>query len=441
MSGTLYVQNPSQAAKAFGGGSAQAIVPKQRHLFLVRFYAHGAQAGADQGTLTAVTYIAKSVERPKINPKMEELHQYNKKRNVYTGFRYEPLRMQLYDDYQSAAMSTWQDYLTYYFGDFNAPVTDYQYDITASEFVNSSGTGFGFIAPGADGDSNWFFDRIEIYHFYHMLYDVYQLIHPRITAFDPDDLDYSNTDVATISLSVAYEDLRFVVQNSIASGDASGQSFPEFVAGATFDGNVINVPTTSMNPNDAAASFSPQSSSTDINNIFSSVPGPLSSVLDYRYGGSTTTGALSGFGNFAFGPTTQNSLTSLALNNPALAAALNLGVSVDPLTVTNNSLQGVVDTSSQGINGAAYDVAMGRAMAVTSGYGNATNAVTAALLASSALKGDASVVGPNGVTLPLESYGSLNAQQTGTAQYGVSTPSTDTAYGLDANAISALGVA
>lgn len=441
MSGSVFVRNPREAANALGGSGSQAVVPKQRHLFLVRFYAHGSQAGADQETLTSVTYIAKTVERPKINPKMEELHQYNKKRHVYTGFRYEPLRMQLYDDYQSAALSTWQDYLTYYFGDFNAPTSDYQYDVTSSQFINSTGSGFGFIAPGANGDGNWYFDRIEIYHFYHSLYDVYQLIHPRITAFDPDDLDYENASVAMVSVTVAYEDLRFVVQNAIGSGDASGQEFPEFIQGATFDGNVINVPSFPTTPNDAAASDPATSSSGDVDGLFASTPGALVNPLDYRYNNSTTTGALSGFGNFAFGPTTRNSLTALALNNPALASALNLGVAVDPLTVTNNSLQGVLNTISRGINGAAYDVAMGRALAATTGFGNATNAMTSALLASSALNGDASVAGPDGITLPLEGYGSINAQKTGTAQYGVSTPSTDTAYGLAANAISALGIA
>lgn len=441
MSGSIFVQSPIEAAKALGGAGVQAIIPKQRHLFLVRFYAHGSQVGADQNTLTAVTYIAKTVERPKINPKMEELHQYNKKRNVYTGFKYEPLRMQLYDDYQSAALSTWQDYLSYYFGDFSAPTSDYQYDVTGPQFVNTTGSGFGFIAPGATGDSNWFFDRIEIYHFYHNLYDVYQLMHPRITAFDPDDLDYENAAVAMVSLTVAYEDLRFIVQNAIGSGDASGQDFPEFIQGAIFDGNVIDVPSFPTTPNDASAFEPPTSSSLNVNNLFSSIQGALVNPLDYRYTGSTTTGALSGFGNFAFGPTTQNSLTGLALNNPALASALNLGVSVDPLTVTNNSLQGVLNAVTRGINGAAYDVAMGRALAATSSYGNATNTVTAALLASSALNGNAPMIGPDGITLPLEGYGSINAQQTGTAQYGVSTPSTDTAYGLDANAITALGIA
>lgn len=306
----MIVRNPREAAKAF------ASQPKQRNLFVVRFYPNGSQIGVDTALFTPLTFIAKTVERPKINTKTEELHQYNKKRQVYTGFKLEPVRFQFYDDAQSSALTMWQNYVQYDFGDFTGIVSNnnlgnYFYDVTSPQMQSMN---FGFTG-GSDGPSDFFFDRIEIYHFFDQMYDVYQLINPRITIFDPDDLDYSNSDISLISMSVAYENLQFAFTQFTASGDTSGVPFSEFTADTgggqtgTFDGDVISIPSPNAPVATDAPAFTPPSSSTPVRQLLAAAQGTVSGANAnyYRYVGSPSTGPLGQYGNYQYGPTVQQS--------------------------------------------------------------------------------------------------------------------------------------
>ena len=411
------VRNPREAAKAF---SSQ---PKQRNLFLVRFVPSGVQTGANPSLLTPISFIVKSTERPKVNTKTEELHQYNKKRVVFTGFKLEPVRIQFYDDAQSNALQMWQNYVQYYFGDFtgvianSSSVRPYAYDVINAQMQSMN---FGFTAAAANGLGDFYFDRIEIYHFYDQVYDVWQLINPRITAFDPDELDYSTPEVSLISMSVSYENLQFITNQPTSNGDVSGTPFSEFATGATFDGNVI--PVTQIDPTmpTAIPSASPDSSSMPVSDLITSAQGSVAGgTADYRYISTPSTGPLGQFGDYQYGPTVPQSLASLALTNPALATALDMGSNTNPLAITQGSLLAVSNTLAQrGVNGTQLDIALSQANAATSGQGNATNLVTKAILASNAIRGTTGSFNDSGLIMSLQGYGAINAQQTGTSQYG-----------------------
>ena len=423
------VRNPREAAQAFGSQ------PKQRNVFVVRFYPNGSQTGADGALLTSLTFIAKTAERPKVNTKSEELHQYNKKRQVYTGFKLEPVRIQFYDDAQSSALTMWQNYVNYYFGDFTGVVSNnnvgsYGYDVIAAQMQSMN---YGFTAAQPDGTGDFFFNRIEIYHFFDQMYDVYQLINPRITIFDPDDLDYSNSEVSLISMSVVYENLQFAFTQFVANGDINGAPFLEFTAdtqggqSGTFNGNVIAVaqPNTAISTD--APAFTPPSSSTPVPQLLAAAQGAVSGVNAnyYRYVGSPSTGPLGQYGNYQYAPTAQQSLAALAQANQTLATALDMGASSNPLAITGVSLQAMANTlARRGVNSAQLDIASAQANSVTTGQGTATNLLTKAILASNALTGtnnSRSIITPNGVAMTTEGYGAINAQQNGTAQYGFNT--------------------
>jgi hypothetical protein len=110
---------------------------------------------------------------------------------------------------------------------------------------------------------------------------------------------------------------------------------------------------------------------------------------------------------------------SMALSNIALSAAIDLGMGINPMTMVKRSLKATAATViARGIDAAAYDVAMSQAGAVTSPYGTVINPLTSGLLANMAINGGGSIVTPDGVTLAPESYGVINMQQSGTAQYG-----------------------
>jgi hypothetical protein len=433
----VFLKSPEQAVKT--------VWPKQRHTFMVKFYPNGTQVGADQTNNQALTYVARMAERPKINVKAEELHQYNKKRQVYTGFKLDPLRVQFYDDVMNTAMLMWQKYAQYYFGDFQNVGTSYNSDAVSQTFLDVNKTGFGLLANKGsnnvvnDLQSSFYFSAIEIYHFYFNMYDAYQFINPRIVTFDPDDMDYENSTPALISMSFVYENLQYVLQQNVASGNTQGENFAEFAAGAPFDGDVMKLPTNSQGkPDMSTTPWWYQSGNTPVNSLFASAEGALSNPADYRYNGAPATGALGMYGNFQFGPYSQASLSNMALRSSGLAAALDFGRRVDPLTVIKHSLQGMVNTAiMRGLNGAQWDVAVGRMQPMFSGYGNAGGTVAGAMLATGGGTGvpltpaqqelqniyysmNPNETPPPGVVLSPEAYGTINAGQTGTAQWGYS---------------------
>src|SRR5882672_284331 len=254
-----FLSSPREASKA--------LWPKQRSIFLVKFYPNGVQAGVDQQVNQNLSYVAKMMDRPKISPKVEELHQYNKRRLVYTGFKGDPVRIQFYDDVYGTAMNMWQDYSRYYFDDFGNMGTAYRNDIIGgSNFQNKGGfiTSSNHPAPATDVESNYYFLKIELYHFYLGMYDAYQLINPRITVFDADDVDYENFSPSLISMTFNYENLQYVLQRSVGSGDTLGQVFSEFAKGAPFDGDGIDVSTVSSRPDASTTPWSDPSSATPV---------------------------------------------------------------------------------------------------------------------------------------------------------------------------------
>jgi hypothetical protein len=442
-----YQRNPREAAKAFH------IAPKQHNTFIVRFHVNGAQTGANQQSLSDLTFAAKMTDRPKVMLKSEEMHQYNKKRQIYTGFKLEQVRMQFYDSAVHSLNLMWQGYTKYYFGDlyFNNGVgpgitpdgtRSYAYDVTpapappgassgtpaGTQFNDVTNQGFGFTGANnnaTDADAQFYFDKIEIYHFYNNgYYDAYQLIHPRITQYEPDDLDYENPAASLISMNVVYENLQYFLQRSV-KGDTNNAPFDEFATGATFDGNVLQtLPTPQTAPSPPTQGVA-NSTATSAAQILSGAQGQISTATNYRYTGSSSSGALGSFGNFTFGPSGVQNLAGMATNNAPLAAALNLGALTNPLAVAQ-ALPGVVNRAVQsGISGAVYDAMMGQANAVTSGFGTAAATLTNGLIASAAISGGGSIVTPSGVVLNPQSYGAINVQQAGTAQYGYNVGAVD----------------
>ena len=419
--GYTTVATPEQSHNVF---AQNGRLPKQRNTFLVKFYTTARVTDID--TITGLTFVARTVDRPKVNLKMEEMNQYNKKRLVYTGAKLEPVRMQFYDSGDASALKLWKSYVNYYYGDLartasvNSSIAgSYNYDIVSTEFRDVQQTGFGFV--GVDSfDAQFFFDKIEIYHFYDRLYDAFQLIHPRIVAFEPDDLDYENGSISLISMSVQYEALQCLLHND-AGADISDQPFFEFEKGTEFDGNVVPTPATMSNPparrgDPPAESMSAQTSAELLANVNEGI---LSTAAAYRYSGEYATGSLGTYGSYLYGPVGTQDIVGMALSNIALSAAVDLGMGINPLPMVKRSLQATAYTAiARGIDAATFDVAMSRAGAVTSPYGTVMNPLTSGLLANMAINGDRSIVSPSGVVLAPESYGVINMQQSGTAQYG-----------------------
>ena len=221
-----------------------------------------------------------------------------------------------------------------------------------------------------------------------------------------------------INLTIQYEQLQYYPQNQVSAFD-----FPEF--SSSFDGNPLNVPATPypptqpIQPNSATQPFNPSSASMLISSAALGDP----SIINYRYSSEPSGGPLGIFGNFSFGPSLPNgqngiNLSTLSLGNPALTTALNIGSTPNNPASTTTSVYNVAQFN-RGLNASIYDTVSSRASGSSSGYGNGASTITKGLLAGNAIDGTAVSVNASGqITLPPSALGSINAQATGTCQYG-----------------------
>jgi hypothetical protein len=423
------LQTPTQAALTF---SQQGGFPRQRNVFIVRFVPGSYLASVFTGNLT---FAVKSVDRPHVNPKLEELNQYNKKRQIHTGFKIEPLKLQFYDSADGCAQNMWTIYSRYYFGDFNNSSSpsgsnrSYSYDATYANFKDFAGTGFGFTANNGGSeysDAMFFFNRLEIFHFYDGYFDQYNLGNPRISGWEADDLDYSNSEISTINTTIAYENIQYFPQQLVSTA-----IFPEF--SYAFNGNPVNVPGgyVPISPFATIPSLLPANPS--VQSLLASYSSGAyaanySGSYGFRFGGSLSLGALGTFGSFSFGPLTIGgyagaslNLSNMSLGNPALSASLNIGVSAG--IGGGIGVYGGIGVGL-GVSGATFQATAAVTAGAMGAFSNSVG-VTKAALAGIAIGGGGAFSTSAGISLSPAAMGVFNSQQTGTSQIGFNAGSVD----------------
>lgn len=410
------MSTPTQASDVF---SQSGRFPKQKHAFLVRFVMNN-NAG-DPG----LTFSVKSTTRPSITFTTEELSQYNKKRVIYTGYKCDPMEIVFYDTADQAAQSLWMTYSQYYFGDFAQTYTAFDDDIenASSSWIANLGTkGFGYTAANGGQTSfgtQFLIKYIEILQFNGGVYDTYTLVNPKITNFKLDDLDYSAADISTVNMTFAYE----AVIYSPGSGGASSANIEEFQEGQEFYGNPLDIP--SLDAEIPSEFYVPNATSSDslaasiVGALFGSAISSLAPAPNYNYYNSTTGGGLGVFGNFVFGAAgavavaATSTLAAQSVNNPALTAALGLSYASNPALYPTNAYGVQAGISSDLYNSVA-------AIAGSSTQNATTSAILTAGLVTDALVGNTNG-GANtatGMALSAAALGAINAQRSGTSQYG-----------------------
>jgi hypothetical protein len=414
------LRSPRQTSNTF---SQVGGFPRQRNVFIIRFLG----VSSISPFVNGLTFAAKMVSRPHVAPKTEELNQYNKKRQIYTGFKLEPIRIQFYDSADGAAQNMWTLYSRYYFGDLNnqsSPTSgnaSYAYDVTLPGYKDFNGTGFGFTARNGNAtdtnfDAQYFFDRLEIYHFYDGYFDQYNLIHPKISGFEPDDLDYEISTVATITTNIVYENLQYFPQQPVNS-----TSFPEFQS--AFNGFPIAVPGPAYPLSPFATIGSLLPSNPAIQSLLASsaarlAGGGLLGAVAGSVVSALAGGALSAFGNFVFGPTSGGG----ASPSSTFVDSGTWDTSVNKLASSVQSVGAPVSS----VDGATWDVATAKVATVTPASGSSTNPSAPIVSVAQAGLSDPGGIGiitnANGeISLSPAALGNLNAGSTGTSNYGINT--------------------
>lgn len=424
MSGSTVHQllvSPKQSHNIY---SQTGAYPKQRHTFLVRFHMVGAAK-------SLMTYAVKSIDRPAIQPVVEEVNQYNKKRQIYTGYKKSPVKCTFYDDAAGSAQLMWAAYSNYYFGDFavaNAPSRFADDLVSGTWNDDESHSDFGFTAKngGQSGaGSQWFFKSIDILHFHSKSYDLYTLLNPRLASFAPDELDYEQSAVGQINAEFVYEALIFTPNLTVAALPPS--EFAEgFASGANHTWADQNPATDTPLPLPGGPRGT--SRAAGVEQLFGgSGPYGTSAGPDYRLYSDPSSGGLGVFGSFIFGQNRQGGLSgqlavglSAVSSTPGLAAALGVGLTLggNPLAAGTpffNPAAGYRGAPPQ-YPGVLANVNSG----MTNTYGGFNQQIAQGVLANNFASGfTAGFIGSGGrVSLPAGAYGVMNGQGSGTAQYG-----------------------
>ena len=202
---SLMVGDSHTASVTYGlDGSKFTNIPKTKFLFYIRFYRPDGAGGTDW--LKDVSFAIKNVDRPRVTFRTEILNQYNRKRLVQTGHEFEPLQLKFHDTVNPALYNMFTEYYQYYYGDSKIYGSGGStvYDIVAAEGYQTGK--WGFQPPLADKDTAYFFSHVEVYQLYAGQYEKFTMINPKITSYNPDDMDHSSgTGTGEIQVSMEFE--------------------------------------------------------------------------------------------------------------------------------------------------------------------------------------------------------------------------------------------
>lgn len=391
-------------------------VPKPKFLFWVRFFGNFSFArtenstGKDQSYARGISFLVKSVDKPSITPKVEELNQYNKKRLIHTGVSLEPVTMKFHDDTNDDAMAFWIDYFQWYFATSRGKYhPDWAYDAVSGP-GSFFGKDWGF-APRQNRISdfeNFYLSHVEIYSFFGGRVSQIDLVNPKIIKFDHDNQDYAESQtLGEISLTLDYEGVLYPK----LSEELSSLDRPT-VSDLLLDlGDYYQLPQVmgakelfSQLPNRALQDMATGiiQGNLDMGDIFKQIANetiPLrkdiqKDILNGAYGNLAQFGinsALKGLGEFSFGNETkdpqlfqrsgeiqQAELGGYRQNVPAERAnkAQALMASRGTTTGSRGPISGVLDTINSGLAGASNAIMGGIDSAVT-GVGGAIGSAAA----------------------------------------------------------------
>lgn len=202
-------------------------VPKPKFLFYVRFLRSQGAGGTGSSTTGSndwskgVGIVVKNVDRPKVAFDVQTLNQYNKKRVIQSKVEYNPVSIKFHDTVDNKVFNMFEEYFRFYYGDPRTTSdVNWQWDITAQE-MKTAGSGYwGFNPPKQDPNFVYFFSRIEIYQLFGGKFARFDLINPKITSWDPDELDYANGQIGhEITMNLAFEGIIYQGNNQDLSGN------------------------------------------------------------------------------------------------------------------------------------------------------------------------------------------------------------------------------
>lgn len=156
-------------------------------------------------SLPVVGLLVKSVDLPKFQIDVQTVNQYNRKKLVQTGIKYQPITISFHDDNSNITTNLWKQYYEYYFADAGLSNTSGNKEsfesFQATKYMSKS------YRYGLDNNqAEPFFDSVDVYIFYRRRYTKFTIVNPTITDWSHDTLSYSEAgNILANKMTLSYE--------------------------------------------------------------------------------------------------------------------------------------------------------------------------------------------------------------------------------------------
>ena len=165
-----------------------------------------------------ISFMIKSIDKPKVDLQVQELNQYNRKRYVYTRLKYNPIQIRFHDTVDDRILQVWVNYFRYYFGDSRPKDSSVFDDSVVGQFNDSSGWGLRPVSEQIN-----FFKRLELYALFGRKYTQINYINPRIGNVDWQGYDSEQPGSEEMSMTVDYESLEYAASGATITADLANQ--------------------------------------------------------------------------------------------------------------------------------------------------------------------------------------------------------------------------
>lgn len=193
-----------------------ARAPKHGFLYFVEFEINKdaiLDENWDQTRQRLVGVLVKKTDLPKFTVTTEKINQYNRKTVVQSKLNYNDVTIEFHDDNSNITHQLWTNYYQHYYADSRVPLTfgDTKYgkiDYTYGRY------GRGVEKP--------FFEKIKIFVLHQQKFTQFDLINPKVTEWQHDNLDQSNGGkILQSRMTVAYENVVYGSGEIAKSTEAS----------------------------------------------------------------------------------------------------------------------------------------------------------------------------------------------------------------------------
>jgi hypothetical protein len=276
------------------------LAPKFKFLFHVSF---GINAAALQNIniiqrhTNEINMLVKSCDLPNFTIQTETVNQYNRKKNVQTTHKYNPVSIIFHDDNMGLINQLWENYYNYYYADPSSAQDAGAYARNATKNFSYIKNTYGL----NNGSQLPFFKYIKMTQLARHEYSEYTLHNPMITQWNHNKVSYYEGSTHEKTMQIAYEAVSYKTGNVEAGkpqgfglehydktpSPLTGKEFttasPSFASANQINtSDYINVVSTSINTYENTKSLQIYG----VNNIISSI--------------NTGTASVSGIGNITF---------------------------------------------------------------------------------------------------------------------------------------------